>query len=94
MEAVSVPKKSVKYRVAPAVSKQALEIFERRFAAVRTKLDKASDVDASNVESVRKLSRYLSLYVQLNFKNATNETKRESENVLRKAFDTVKRAES
>ena len=94
MEAVSVPKKSVKSRVTPALSKQAIEIFERRFAAVRAKLNKANDVDASNVENVRKLSRYLSLYVQLNVKKATNETKRESENVLRKAFDTVKRAES
>jgi hypothetical protein len=94
MEAVSVPKKSVKSRVSPALSKQALEIFERRFAAVRAKLNKANDVDASNVENVRKLSRYLSLYVQLNAKKATNETKRESENILRKAFDIAKRAES
>jgi len=93
-EPVTVPKTSVKSSVSPALSKQALETFERRFAAVRTKLGKASDIDASNVESVRKLSRYMSLYVQLNTKKATNETKRESTNILRKAFDTVKRAES
>jgi hypothetical protein len=94
MQAVSVPKKSVKPRVTPTVAKQALESFEERFTQVRAKLNKANDVDASNVENVRKLSRYLSLYVQLNMKKATNETKRESENILRKAFDIAKRAES
>ena len=94
VEAVTVPKEKVKSRVAPTVAKQALESFEEYFTQVRAKLENARDVDASNVESVRKLSRFLSQYAQLNLKKVTNETIRESNNILRKAFDTVKRAES
>jgi len=90
---VSVPKKSAKPRQPSGASKrEALKVFEERYKDVRAKLVNAEDPDNVNVENVRKLSRFLSLFTQLQITN-TDESNRQSTEVLRKAFQLVKDAE-
>jgi len=91
---VSVPKKSAKPRQPSGIVRsEALKAFEERYKDVRAKLVNAQDPDNTNVDNVRKLSRFLSLYAELKADKATDESERQATIVLRKAFQLVKDAE-
>ena len=82
-----------KPRITPKMVKTTLKEFEERYSELREKVKNVSDVDNPNVEVVRKLGRYISLYAQLKNVKETDESIKAGSELIRKAHAIVKEAQ-